>query len=217
MIFPIKIIGGAGTNGTPIAVATAAEMESILSGATSESVGLIYKYTGTTTDKYTNGNLYTIKLSGSAYVFAWLSETVSVQYFLSHCSVAPKPLIIVVGQPFGLSITADTDYAMDENSELLVTMGGATVAQSSKDKVYIASVTGDVIVAAVASSALTQLATPTIAMNSDGKTLEITDVDNATSYDVYVDGVYKTSVNVTTTGQTAYHKEGGGLSGGGVT
>lgn len=41
---------------------------------------------------------------------------------------------------------------------------------------------------------LSQLATPTIAMNADGKTLEITDVENATSYDVYVDGTLKTNV-----------------------
>ena len=39
-----------------------------------------------------------------------------------------------------------------------------------------------------------KLATPTVAMNADGKTLEITDVENATSYDVYVDGVLKTNV-----------------------
>nr|DAT91691.1 MAG TPA: Hint (Hedgehog/Intein) domain N-terminal region [Caudoviricetes sp.] len=39
-----------------------------------------------------------------------------------------------------------------------------------------------------------QLATPTIAMNADGKTLEITDVENATSYDVYVDGTLKINV-----------------------
>ena len=39
-----------------------------------------------------------------------------------------------------------------------------------------------------------QLAAPTIAMNADGKTLEITDVENATSYDVYVDGTMKTNV-----------------------
>lgn len=39
-----------------------------------------------------------------------------------------------------------------------------------------------------------QLATPTIAMNADGKTLEITDVENAASYDVYVDGTLKTNV-----------------------
>ena len=39
-----------------------------------------------------------------------------------------------------------------------------------------------------------QLAAPTIAMNADGKTLEITDVANATSYDVYVDETLKTNV-----------------------
>ena len=39
-----------------------------------------------------------------------------------------------------------------------------------------------------------QLAAPTSAMNADGKTLEITDVANATSYDVYVDGTLKTNV-----------------------
>ena len=39
-----------------------------------------------------------------------------------------------------------------------------------------------------------QLAAPTIAMNADGKTLEITDVENATSYDVYVDGTLKMNV-----------------------
>ena len=41
---------------------------------------------------------------------------------------------------------------------------------------------------------LPQLTAPTIAMNADGKTLEITDVENATSYDVYVDGTLKTNV-----------------------
>ena len=41
---------------------------------------------------------------------------------------------------------------------------------------------------------LPQLAVPTIAMNADGKTLEITDVADATSYDVYVDETLKTNV-----------------------
>ena len=48
--------------------------------------------------------------------------------------------------------------------------------------------------AAVAYTIQNKLATPTIAMNADGKTLEITDVENATSYDVYVDGTLKTNV-----------------------
>ena len=48
--------------------------------------------------------------------------------------------------------------------------------------------------AAVAYTIQNNLATPTIAINADGKTLEITDVENATSYDVYVDGTLKTNV-----------------------
>lgn len=39
-----------------------------------------------------------------------------------------------------------------------------------------------------------QLATPSIALASDGKTLEITDVENATSYDIHVNGNYTTNV-----------------------
>lgn len=56
------------------------------------------------------------------------------------------------------------------------------------------AVTGDIVYSAVVQDEITQLATPTIAMNADGKTLEITDVENATSYDVYVDGTKKTNV-----------------------
>lgn len=56
------------------------------------------------------------------------------------------------------------------------------------------AVTGDIVYSAVVQDEIIQLATPTIAMNADGKTLEITDVDNATSYDVYVDGALKTNV-----------------------
>ena len=56
------------------------------------------------------------------------------------------------------------------------------------------AVTGDIVYSAVVQDEITQLTTPTIAMNADGKTLEITDVENATSYDVYVDGTLKTNV-----------------------
>ena len=56
------------------------------------------------------------------------------------------------------------------------------------------AVTGDIVYSAVVQDEITQLAAPTIAMNADGKTLEITDVENATSYDVYVDGTLKTNV-----------------------
>lgn len=47
-------------NGRAIEVATAEEMDTILSGATDANEGLIYLYTGETTDKYENGLYYTI-------------------------------------------------------------------------------------------------------------------------------------------------------------
>ena len=56
------------------------------------------------------------------------------------------------------------------------------------------AVTGDIVYSAVVQDEITQLTTPTIAMNADGKTLEITDAENATSYDVYLDGTLKTNV-----------------------
>lgn len=56
------------------------------------------------------------------------------------------------------------------------------------------AVTGDIVYSAVVQDEITQLATPAIAMNADGKTLEIADVENATSYDVYVDGALKTNI-----------------------
>lgn len=152
------------TNGMPIDVPTAAEMESILSNATAQTIGIIYKYTGTTTDKYINGNLYTVEQSGSAYVFVGLNGTVAVQYNLTNCSVAPAPQVTAVGQPFGLNITADSGYKIDGNSTLTVTMGGAAVAQTDKNKVYIASVSGNIII--TASATVAALAAPTITLSA---------------------------------------------------
>lgn len=152
------------TGGVPIDVPTAAEMESILSNATAQTAGIIYKYTGTTTDKYINGNLYIVEQSGSAYVFVGLNETVAVQYNLTNCSVAPAPQVTAVGQPFGLNITADSGYKIDGNSTLTVTMGGAAVAQTDKNKVYIASVSGNIII--TASATVAALAAPTITLSA---------------------------------------------------
>lgn len=166
------------TGGVPIDVPTAAEMESILSNATAQTAGIIYKYTGTTTDKYINGNLYIVEQSGSAYVFVGLNETVAVQYNLTNCSVAPAPQVTAVGQPFGLNITADSGYKIDGNSTLTVTMGGAAVAQTDKNKVYIASVSGNIII--TASATVAALAAPTITLS--GSVISWAAVSNATAY-----------------------------------
>lgn len=49
-----------GTRGTPIEVATAAEMNAALIAA---NVGKVYKFTGTTDANYTNGDLYEVEAS----------------------------------------------------------------------------------------------------------------------------------------------------------
>lgn len=85
----------------------------------------------------------------------------------------------------------------------LLTIGGIQhpeyISFLSDDKAFnidipAEAVTGDIVYSAVVQDEITQLVTPSIAMNADGKTLEITDVANATSYDVYVDGTMKTNV-----------------------
>lgn len=45
-----------------LGITTAAEMDAILAGATGASVGTMYMYIGTTTDKYENGAIYRIEV-----------------------------------------------------------------------------------------------------------------------------------------------------------
>lgn len=53
-------MNGGPASGIPIPVSSATEMDDILASATGDSVGTIYKYTGTSTDTYENGALYII-------------------------------------------------------------------------------------------------------------------------------------------------------------
>ena len=55
----VTILGVAGTleSGTPIDIATASEMNTLL---TAENVGKVYRFTGTTDSTYTNGDLYEV-------------------------------------------------------------------------------------------------------------------------------------------------------------
>ena len=48
--------------GKPIEVSTEEEMDNILSTAVSENEGMVYKYIGTTGDKYTNNTLYLLEV-----------------------------------------------------------------------------------------------------------------------------------------------------------
>lgn len=109
-----------------------------------------------------------------------------------------------VGEGFGYN----TGFAAPEGkifnrAVCLLTIGGIQhpeyISFLTGDKAFnidipAEAVTGDIVYSAVVQDEQTQLTAPTIAMNTDGKTLEITDVENATSYDVYVDGALKTNV-----------------------
>lgn len=138
-----------------------------------------------------------------------------------HCENNNPAAVADEGTAYVATITANSGYNFGTGYTLTVTMGGADITSEvaivSIDtiSINIPSVTGDIYINCVAVEIPPQLATPTIAMNADGKTLEITDVENATSYDVYVDGTLKTNVakvipkyNVTVIG----HKASAGAS-----
>lgn len=109
-----------------------------------------------------------------------------------------------VGEGFGYNTGfVAPDGKIFNRAVCLLTIGGIQhpeyISFLTGDKAFnidipAEAVTGDIVYSAVVQDEVTQLATPTIAMNADGKTLEITDVENATSYDVYVDGTLKTNV-----------------------
>ena len=109
-----------------------------------------------------------------------------------------------VGEGFGYNTGfVSPDGKIFNRAVCLLTIGGIQhpeyISFLTDDKAFnidipAEAVTGDIVYSAVVQDEITQLATPTIAMNADGKTLEITDVADATSYDVYVDGTLKTNV-----------------------
>ena len=127
-----------------------------------------------------------------------------IEYIISggygHCENNNPAAVADEGTAYVATITANSGYNFGTGYTLTVTMGGtditSEVAIVSTDtiSINIPSVTGDIYINCVAVEIPPQLATPTIAMNADGKTLEITDVANATSYDVYIDGTLKTNV-----------------------
>ena len=109
-----------------------------------------------------------------------------------------------VGEGFGYNTGfVAPDGKIFNRAVCLLTIGGIQhteyISFLTGDKAFnidipAEAVTGDIVYSAVTQDEITQLNAPTIAMNADGKTLEITDVENATSYDVYVDGALKTNV-----------------------
>ena len=142
------------------------------------------------------------------YIITWGvgSITYTITSSLTNCVADKSDESYVGGTAVNIVITAATGYTFDSSLGGTIGLSVGEVDKTSEymtrssdnKKVTIAipaiAATGNIIYAAGAVIEMTQLATPTIAMNADGKTLEITDVENATSYDVYVDGTLKTNV-----------------------
>lgn len=142
------------------------------------------------------------------YIITWGvgAITYTITSSLTNCVADKSDESYVGGTAVNIIITAATGYTFDSSLGGTIGLSVGEVDKTSEymtrssdnKKVTIAipaiAAVGNIIYAAGAVEEIVQLATPTIAMNADGKTLEITDVENATSYDVYVDGTLKTNV-----------------------
>lgn len=142
------------------------------------------------------------------YIITWGvgAITYTITSSLTNCVADKSDESYVGGTAVNIVITAATGYTFDGSLGGTIGLSVGEVDKTSEymtrssdnKKVTIAipaiAAVGNIIYAAGAVEEIVQLATPTIAMNADGKTLEITDVANATSYDVYVDGTLKTNV-----------------------
>ena len=142
------------------------------------------------------------------YIITWGvgAITYTITSSLTNCVADKSDESYVGGTAVNIVITAATGYTFDSSLGGTIGLSVGEVDKTSEymtrssdnKKVTIAipaiAAIGNIIYAAGAVEEMVQLATPTIAMNADGKTLEITDVANATSYDVYVDGTMKTNV-----------------------
>lgn len=147
------------------------------------------------------------------YIITWGvgAITYTITSSLTNCVADKSDESYVGGTAVNIVITAATGYTFDSSLGGTIGLSVGEVDKTSEymtrssdnKKVTIAipaiAAVGNIIYAAGAVEEMVQLASPTIAMNADGKTLKITDVANATSYDVYVDGTMKTNVAKTPT------------------
>ena len=155
-------------------------------------------------DASEDGRSLIIKAAPTEYGRSLIIKAAPTEYVISggygHCENNNPAAVADEGTAYVATITANSGYNFGTGYTLTVTMGGtditSEVAIVSTDtiSINIPSVTGNIDINCVAVEIPPKLATPTIAMNADGKTLEITDVANATSYDVYIDGTLKTNV-----------------------
>ena len=146
-----------------------------------------------------------IKIDASKDGRSLIIKAASTEYVISgnygHCENNNPAAVADEGTAYVATITANSGYNFGTGYALTVTMGGtditSEVAVVSTDtiSINIPSVTGNIDINCVAVVIPTKLATPTIAINADGKTLEITDVANAQRYKIYANGELKGSVD----------------------
>lgn len=145
------------------------------------------------------------------YIITWGvgAITYTITSSLTNCVADKSDESYVGGTAVNIVITAATGYTFDSSLGGTIGLSVGEVDKTSEymarssdnKKVTIAipatAAVGNIIYAAGAVEEIVQLATPTIAMNTDGKTLEITAVQNARIYDVYIDGTSKFETTLT--------------------
>lgn len=128
-----------------------------------------------------------------------VAETYSVTVNLTGVTGdATNPTTVSYGGSATFKFTANENYALPAGVE----QTGATSYNWNKTTgtLVLARITGAVTITIVGESTLTQLATPT-GLTVDGTTVSWDAVENATSYDIYVDG----EVYENTTGAVSNH------------
>lgn len=145
------------------------------------------------------------------YIITWGvgAITYTITSSLTNCVADKADESYIGGTAVNIVITAATGYTFDSSLGGTIGLSVGEVDKTSEymtrssdnKKVTIAipatAAVGNIIYTAGAVTEITQLNTPTIAMNADGKTLEITAVQNATIYDVYIDGTSKIETTLT--------------------
>lgn len=133
-----------------------------------------------------------------------VTESSSLSFDLSDASVQAKlgDIFVVKAIAKDATLYDDSEYSNEVTFSItgVDTIQGFSVANALKYELY--KIEEDTpptkkLSAPTNLSLVTvkeQLATPSIALASDGKTLEITNVENATSYDIHVNGNYATNI-----------------------
>lgn len=133
-----------------------------------------------------------------------VTESSSLSFDLSDASVQAKlgDIFVVKAIAKDATLYDDSEYSNEVTFSItgVDTIQGFSVANALKYELY--KIEEDTpptkkLSAPTNLSLVTvkeQLETPSIALASDGKTLEITNVENATSYDIHVNGNYATNI-----------------------